>query len=161
MKLYPGWIITDYGCSSTDCKTKVVSGAKTLDACINACVKAGFDECKSVQFKPAGSFGLKAAQCTMYDVQLEYMGAHGTAQVLASEGLGAVAASYCKPPAGFTDFPDNERPDFGASVLHALHLSPRRAGTCVRRVLLLYLLLLKAAVQHSGCKNAVAEPNRA
>lgn len=116
MKLYPGWIITDYGCSSSDCTTKVASGAKTLDACIKACVDTGFDECKSVQFKPAGSFGLKAAQCTMYDVQLEYMGAHATAQVLADGGLGAVAASYCEPPEGFTDFPDSERPDFGTTM---------------------------------------------
>lgn len=123
MKLYPGWIITRHGCSTSGCKSKVVNGAKTLDACIGACVKAGFDACKSVQFKPAGSFGLKSPECMMYDVQLEYMGAHATAQVLASDGLGAVAASYCKPPAGFTDFPANERPDFGAPA-HILDSIP-------------------------------------
>lgn len=114
MKLYPGWIITANGCASSDCMTKVAGSAKTLDACIVACISAGFETCKSVQFKPGGAFGLTAAQCTMYDVQLEYMGAHATAQVLADGGLGAVAASYCEPPAGFTDFPDNERPDSGA-----------------------------------------------
>eukprot|EP00892_Ulva_mutabilis_P006294 jgi/Ulvmu1/4036/UM019_0013.1 len=113
MKLYPGWIITDFGCSSSDCTTTIAGNATTLDACIQACMDTGFDGCKSVQFKPAGSFGLTAPQCTLYDVQLEYMGAHATAQVVADGGLGAVAASYCEPPAGFTDFPDNERPDFG------------------------------------------------
>lgn len=118
MKLYPGWIITEYGCSTSSCKTKIASAAKTLDACIDACIDVGFDDCKSVQFKPKGSFGLSSAQCTMYDVQLEYMGAHGAAQVLASKGLGAVVASFCEPPAGFTDFPDNERPDFGVVPAH-------------------------------------------
>jgi hypothetical protein len=66
--------------------------------------------CKAVQFKPAGSFELDANECLMFSVRIQDMGVHATAQVLAPEGLGAVAASYCTPPESQQKFPHAKVP---------------------------------------------------
>lgn len=111
MKLFPGHIITKQGCTSR-CKTTVLE-AVDVDSCISICIQAGYAACKAIQFKPAGSFGLNKNECTMFSTGVKHMGAHATAEVLASGGMGAVVADFCEPPPAFAEFPVNTLPDYG------------------------------------------------
>eukprot|EP00892_Ulva_mutabilis_P009898 jgi/Ulvmu1/7280/UM035_0068.1 len=112
MKLYPGHIITEQGCTGS-CSRTLAEGVIDVDTCISACVQAGYAVCKAILFKPAGSFGLDKNECTMFSTGVKTMGVHATAQVLARGGLGAVMADFCEPPLTFSSFPANEFPDHG------------------------------------------------
>jgi hypothetical protein len=100
MELYPGTIITPFGCTAkNNCTSQPLPSFKGgLDACIEACVDATYATCRAVQYTPANSFGQVSPQCTLYDARVEDMGAHATAEVLTPDGGGAVLASYCAPP---------------------------------------------------------------
>lgn len=115
-KLYPGWMVTDYGCTSSGCKSSTVE-ASGFDECVSACQQAGYSKCKSLQYQDAEAFGLKGGQCTMFDTRIEFMGAHAAVELLQvlTDGKPAItSASYCQPPEAFAKYPGNERVDFGA-----------------------------------------------
>jgi hypothetical protein len=90
---------TSYGTIST-----------SLEACLTECKHAGYDNCKSVTFDPAGKM------CGVYSERLEDMGAHATAQVIVPGGLGVVSASYCTPP------PERAKYPISSSTLHGTGL---------------------------------------
>lgn len=112
MSIFPGHIVTAQGCDGS-CTRTVTKPVDDVDMCISACLNAGYGICKSIQFKPAGAFGLAENECTMFSTGMKSMGAHATAEVLATGGLGAVVADFCEPPSAFASFPLNAVPDYG------------------------------------------------
>ena len=50
MKQYPDWMINKAACIAPDC-TSTTAPSASIDACVSACVAAGYEKCKSVQYK--------------------------------------------------------------------------------------------------------------
>jgi hypothetical protein len=114
MEQYVGTVVLQHACQAPTCTTVSVQPAPLdIDDCVTSCLHAGYQMCKAVQFKPAGAFGLDVSECLMFSIRIQDMGVHATAQVLASEGLGAVAASYCRPPEAEETFPNAKVPFYG------------------------------------------------
>lgn len=113
MEQYHGTLVLQHACQAPACTTVAVQPALDIDVCIESCLDAGYQMCKAVQFKPKGSFGLEQNECFMFSTRIQDMGVHATAQVLASEGLGAVAASFCKPPEDHLHYPTTRVPYYG------------------------------------------------
>lgn len=49
MRQYPGWMITKAACTEPACTSNTTTAA-SIDACTSACVTAGYEKCKSVQY---------------------------------------------------------------------------------------------------------------
>lgn len=113
MEQYNGVLVMEHACQAPGCKKFTVDPApEDLDACILSCMDEGYHICKAVQWKEKGSFGLEENECLMYSTLIQDMGVHATAQVLISEGLGPIAASFCEPPEGFM-YPELPTPFHG------------------------------------------------
>lgn len=113
MEQYDATLVLPLACEAPACVTAPVHPAPTdIDSCIESCLDAGYRTCKAVQFKPKGSFGLDQSECLMFSTRIQDMGVHATAQVLASEGLGAQAASFCsqQKPEELSFFPMSPEP---------------------------------------------------
>lgn len=121
-KLYPGVMVTRFGCTAPRCQHTVAPGAAaSLDDCLDACAAAGYGKCKAATYDPS------AKACHLYTQRLEDMGAHASAAVHVKGGLGAVTASYCSPPSDVASYPDVPTSKFGALSARG---STATAGRC-------------------------------